>query len=120
MMRLPDRQELLDYAEGAAGQSAEVQKQILNLLASSPVVREQLAQIKQDLYLVSSQIPDYVPRSEFGADLAKLAQSWTTVVFNRKFSLTKFHRSREFFGLLAALAGLVLLVLIGLGLRMLG
>jgi hypothetical protein len=115
-MRLPDREDFLDYAEGAA-QSAEVQKKILKLLASSPLVREQLAGIKQDLYMVSSQIPDYAPRAEFGVELTKIAQAWTKIVYNRKFSLSKFHRSREFFGLLLFLVSLLLLILVGLGIQ---
>lgn len=116
-MRLPERQDFLDYAEGAS-QSAEMQKQILKLLASSPIIREQVAGLKQDLYLVSCQIPDYAPRVDFGADLSKLAQTWTKLVYNRKFSLSRFHRSREFFGLLLLLVSLLVLILVGLGLQL--
>lgn len=114
-MRLPERKDILDYVEGAAGQDSDVQKQILNLLASSSVMREQLVELKKDLYLVSAQVPDYTPDAQFGADVAKLTQAWLQLSYNRKFSMKNFHRSREFFGLMALLAGglLLLLALIG-------
>lgn len=114
-MKLPDRQEFLDYAEGVSGQDSEVQRQILNMLASSPLVREQLAELKRDLYLVNSQVPDYRPDAAFGAELARLSQNWVQLVYNRKFSMKNFTRSREFFGLLvlitSAMFALLLLLL---------
>lgn len=118
-MRLPDRQEFLDYAEGAAGQSTDVQRQILKLLASSPVMREQLAELKRDLYLASAQVPDYTPSAEFGAEITRLTQSWAQLAYTRKFSVKNFHRSREFFSLILFLAGLAFLVLAGVGIRIL-
>jgi len=114
-LKLPDRKDFLDYAEGAIGQDTLVQRQILSLLASSPIIREQLAEIKKDLYLVSAQIPDYSPDVNFGAEVGKLSQTWIQAVYNRKFSLKNFHRSREFFGLMALLVGAVLLLLVMLG-----
>lgn len=116
-MKLPDRQEFLDYAEGSAGQSAEVQRQILKMLASSPVMREQLADLKRDLYLASVQVPDYVPSAEFGSELSRLAQTWSQLAYARKFSLKHFYRSREFFGLILLLVAGALFVLVGIGLR---
>jgi hypothetical protein len=118
MMRLPGRDQLLDYAEHASGQEAEVQKRILQILASSQILREQLAEVKRDLYLVSSQIPDYTPDSAFGSELFKLSQSWLQLVYSRKFSLAHFYRSREFFGIMIALVGVILLALAMLGLRL--
>lgn len=118
-MKLPDRQEFLDYAEGTAGQDAEVQRQILKLLASSPVIREQLAELKRDLYLASVQVPDYIPSAEFGAEITRLTQSWAQLAYTRKFSLKNFHRSREFFHLLLFLAAAALLVLAGIGIKIL-
>ena len=114
-MKLPDRQDILDYVEGANGQDVQVQRQILSMLASSPMMREQLTELKKDLYLVSTQVPDYVPHPQFAAEVAKLAQTWTQVAYNRKFSMKNFHRSREFFGLMAFLAGAFLLLLAFLG-----
>lgn len=114
-MKLPDRQELLDYAEGTVGQSAETQRQILKMLASSPIMREQLAELKRDLYLASTQVPEYLPSAEFGAELSRLTQTWMQLSYSRKFSLQNFHRSREFFGLMLLLIGGIVLVLIAIG-----
>ncbi len=118
-MRLPDRDDLLDYVEGAAGQDKEVQRRILHLLASSAVMRESVAELKRDLYLVSSQIPDYAPDAATGAELMRLSQSWIQLVYERKFSLRNFHRSREFFALMLALGGVALLLLGLIGLSLL-
>lgn len=116
-LKLPDRKDFLDYAEGASLQDTQMQRQILNLLASSSVMREQLVELKKDLYLVSSQVPDYVPEAQFGAEVAKLAQTWLQVVYNRKFSMKNFHRSREFFGIISFVVGATLVLLVLLGLR---
>ncbi|MGZ3693756.1 MAG: hypothetical protein ACXWQO_06120 [Bdellovibrionota bacterium] len=117
-MRLPDRQEFLDYAEGTAGQSSDTQKQILKLLASSPVMREQLAELKRDLYLAAVQVPDYFPSTEFAAELTRLTQSWAQLAYTRKFSLKNFYRSREFFGLILFLVAAAFLLLAGVGIKL--
>lgn len=117
-MRLPDRDDLIDYVEHASGQDAEVQKRILHLLASSQIMREQVAELKRDLYKISVQIPDYAPDAAFGAEIMRLSQSWLQVVYARKFSLKNFYRSREFFGIILTLAGIALLVLGVLGFRL--
>lgn len=119
-MRLPDRDDLLDYVENASGQDTEVQKRVLQLLASSQLLREQISELKRDLYLVGSQIPDYAPDASFGAEIMRLAQTWQRTVYERKFSLRNFHRSREFFGLLLALVGVALLAIGVMGFRLLG
>ena len=114
-MKLPERQDFLDYVEGVQTQDVLIQRQILGLLASSSVIREQLSELKKDLYLVSSQVPDYHPDVNFAAEVGKLSQTWLQAVYNRKFSLKNFHRSREFFGLMALLLGAVLLLLVMIG-----
>jgi len=118
-VRLPDRDDILDYVEGASGQDAATQKRILQLLASSQVLREHVAELKKDLYVVSSQVPDYAPNVAFAAELTRLSQSWVQVVYVRRFSLRNFYRSKELFGLLLLLLGLTLLVLGLLGMRLL-
>lgn len=118
-MRLPERQDFLDYAEGSCS-DALLQKRILQMLASSPVMREQLAEIKRDLYMVSSQVPDYAPGAPFGAELSRLAQTWLQLAYNRKFAMRNFYRTREFFWLLVALAGGTLLVLALVGAHLMG
>ncbi|HEY8280662.1 MAG TPA: hypothetical protein VIH99_13620 [Bdellovibrionota bacterium] len=118
-MRLPDRDDILDYVENAAGQDAEVQKRILHMLASSQILREHLSELKRDLYLVGSQIPDYAPEAAFGAELMRLSQLWLHASYKRKFSLREFYRSQEFFGLVLGLVGILLLGLGILGLRLL-
>lgn len=95
-----------------AGQSSETQRQIMNLLASSPVVREQLAELKRDLYHVAAQVPDYRPDAAFAAELAKLSQNWSQLSLNRSLSARNFTGSREFSRLLAGIA-LVALALFG-------
>ena len=116
-MRLPDRQDFLDYAEGAYDQDKEVQKQILNFLASSSVMREQLAELKKDLYMVGSQIPDYSMSSTFAAEVSKLSQTWAKLMYERKFSLRQFYRSREFFYLMIFVSLILVFVLsmVGVG-----
>jgi hypothetical protein len=118
-MRLPDRRDFLDYAESAGGQDAEVQKRILSMLATSTVVREQLAELKKDLHIVASQVPDYGPDASLGPELVRLSQSWVQVIYTRKFSLKDFHRSSEFFGLILAIMGLALLLIGLLGFQLL-
>ncbi len=117
-MRMPDRNDLLDYVEDTAGQDRDVQRRILHMLASSQLMREHMAELKRDLYLVSAQVPDYMPDATTGAELMRLSRSWVQLVYERKFSLRNFHRSREFFGLMLALAGVTLLMLgiLGFGL----
>ena len=117
MNRLPDREELLDYVENTSGQDAEVQRRILQLLASSPVMREHMAEIKRDLYIVGSQIPDYSPDAAFGAEIMRLTQTWIRTAYNRQFSVKNFHRSREFFGILIAVGGALLLALAIVGMK---
>lgn len=117
-MKLPDRDDLLDYVEDAAGQDKEVQRRILHLLASSQLMRENVAELKRDLYLASSQVPDYAPDAHLGAELMRLSQTWVQLVYERKFSLRHFHRSREFFGLMLVLGGVTLLVLGLIGLSL--
>lgn len=116
-LSLPGREELLDYVENAAGQDAEVQKRILQLLASSQVMREHMAEIKRDLYLVGSQIPDYGPDAAFGAEIMRLTQTWIRTTYNRQFALRNFHRSREFFGILLVVAGALFLSIALVGLK---
>ncbi|MGZ3739229.1 MAG: hypothetical protein ACXVB9_07640, partial [Bdellovibrionota bacterium] len=103
-----------------AGQDADIQKRILQMLASSQVLREHMSEIKRDLYLAGSQIPDYAPDAAFGAELMRLTQTWIRTVYNRKFALRNFYRSREFFGILLAVTGLVLLAIGVAGFRLMG
>lgn len=110
-MKLPDRQEFLDYAEGVAGQDSETQRQIMNLLASSPVVREQLAELKRDLYHVAAQVPDYRPDAAFAAELTRLSQNWAQLNLNRSLSARHFTRSREFSRLLMGLGAAAAVIL---------
>jgi hypothetical protein len=119
-LKLPGRDDLLDYVENAAGQDAEAQKSVLQLLASSKILREQMAEVKRDLYLVGAQIPDYTPDAAFGAEIMRLSQTWIRAVYERKFSLKQFYRSQEFMGLLLALAGLLLLAVGLLGFHLIG
>lgn len=115
-MRLPDRNDILDYADGAHNIDAETQRAILNLLASSPILREQMAELKRDLYFVSTQVPDYHPTAAFGAEVTRLSQAWVKLAYARKFSLRQFYRSREFFFLMAfvGVGVLALLALVGM------
>jgi hypothetical protein len=106
--------DLLDYAEGGRNQRPEVQKQILNLLASSPLLRGQLAELKVDLYRVSTQIPDYPLEVSTAAEVTKLANLWIQMVYRRKFSLKLFYRSREFSMIFVWLAALFLVVWVAL------
>ncbi len=117
-MKLPERKDLLDYAEGAR-QEAAVQKQILHLLASSSLMREQLTELKKDLYLVGTQVPEYQPDVAFAGELGKLSQAWLRLVYERKFSIKKFHRSKEFYHLMLVLVGAALLLVGVIGWRLL-
>ena len=112
-MRLPDRFEILDYAENAAGQDANTQKRILQLLASSQILREHLAEVKRDLYMVGTQVPEYTPDAMFAAEVSKLSQTWFRTLYERRFSLRSFYRSREFYFFILGLLGTALLIQIG-------
>ena len=117
-MKLPERREFLFYAEGDRSQNEEAQRQILNLLASSQIIRQQLVEVKKDLYTVSVQVPDYHPTAQFGAELARLSETWAKVAYDRKFSLKNFYRSREFFSLMIFVAAMILMLLYFLGLSL--
>jgi|GEM_PF-5555703 len=119
-MRMPDRNDLIDYVEDTAGQDRDVQRRILHMLASSQVMRESMAELKRDLYLISAQVPDYAPDASTGAELLRLSQTWIQLVYERKFSLRHFHRSREFYGLMLALGGVTLLILGMIGFSLMG
>lgn len=118
-MKLPDRQDFLDYAEGAYDQDKEVQKRILNLLASSSVMREQLAELKKDLYMIGSQIPEYPMSTSFAAEVSKLSQNWAKLTFERKYSLREFYRSREFFILILFVGAILVFILSMIGITLL-
>lgn len=118
-MKLPDRKDFLDYADGARGIDAETQRRILQMLASSSILREQMAELKRDLYMVGAQVPEYAPSAAFGAEITKLAQSWVRLVYTRKFSLQHFHRSREFVLLLGVVGACLLGMLALVGMQLL-
>jgi hypothetical protein len=118
-MKLPGRDDLLDYVEDSGGQDKEVQRRILQMLASSAQMRESVAELKRDLYLVSSQVPDYAPDATTGAELMRISKAWVQAVYERKFSLRQFHRSREFFALMLVLAGVTFLLLGAFGIGLL-
>ena len=113
-LRLPERNEILDFAEGARGQDAETQKKILHLLVSSQIMRQQVADLKRDLYIIDVQVPDYSISKELGAQMAQLTQAWVKLQYSRKFSFKNFYRTNEFFSLMvfvaAALIGLIILI----------
>ncbi len=118
-MKLPDRKDFLDYADDARGIDAETQRRILQMLASSALLREQMAELKRDLYVVSAQVPDYAPAPSFGAELTRLAEAWVKLAYARKFSLKHFYRAREFFFLIAFVGIGILGLLVLLGLQLL-
>ncbi len=117
-MKLPERKDFLYYVESDPEQSSGAQQSILALISSSAVVRQQIVEVKKDLYLVSVQVPEYEPTAHFGMELARLSDSWAKISYNRKFSVRHFYRSREFFGLILTVAAMLglLLYFIGLGL----
>lgn len=117
-MRFPDRRDFLDYAEEAPGQSVEVQKQILKILASSPVMREQLLELKKDFYLVDALVPDYMPSPVLASEVTKLGQAWMKIVYARKFSLNQFHRTKEFFYLMLFVGACLLFLLAAFGVHL--
>ena len=63
---------------------------------------------------------DLAPGAAFGAEIMRLTQTWIRTVYERKFALRNFHRSKEFFGLMLALAGAALLAIGVMGFRLLG
>lgn len=118
-MRLPERKDFLRYAENDTELSPEVQKAVLILLASSSTVRKEVAELKRDLYLVDVQVPDFLPTVEMGVELAKLSDTWVSLLYQRQFSLRNFYRSREFFHLLLMVGGVLALLLLGVGISIL-
>ena len=103
-MKLPERKDFLDYAESSSAQDPELQKQILRLLASSQEYREQMAELKKDLYMIEVQIPEYPLRASFAADLARVSKEWIDLRFAREFSFKNFHTTKEFLWILLGMA----------------
>jgi len=114
-LKIPERKDFLRYAENDLDLPPEVQKAVLTLLASSSTVRKEVAELKRDLYLVDVQVPDFLPTVEMGVELAKLSDTWVSLLYKRQFSLKNFYRSREFFHLLLFVGGVLALLLLGVG-----
>lgn len=115
-MRLPSREELLEFVESDGSSNAQTHRQILGLIASSKVVREQVAELKQDLYWVDSQVPDYVPGVSLGLEITRLTKSWGVSEYKRSFSLKEYYRAKEFLYLMLFLFGGILMLFIFLNL----
>lgn len=84
MIELPGRKEFIEYAEGATVEP-EVQERILQLLASSALVRENLSELKRDLYRVDVLIPDFQPDANFRLEVAKVIPVWLKKGDRRRF-----------------------------------
>lgn len=117
-MKFPDRKDFLDYAEGHPLSDPEVQRQVLKMLASSRLYREQMAELKKDLYLVDVQVPEYVLSASYVSKLAKLSQSWIELQFARDYGFKGFYRTKEFLWVGVVLAvGLLSVLLLLLAFR---
>lgn len=91
-----DGQHLVFFAENLGDLPTETHKKILNSVASNREVREVIESIRQDLYLIESQIPEYSLHSEFRADLKNLAMLWMQKQIRQKLTLRRFFLGREF------------------------
>ncbi|MCO5141470.1 MAG: hypothetical protein M9962_00090 [Oligoflexia bacterium] len=111
-MKLPSREDMMEFVEGDAGLNAHMHRQILDLIASSKVVREQVTELKQDLYWVDSQVPDYLPGVSLGLEITRLTKSWGASEYKRSFSLKDYYRAKEFTYLMLFLFGGVLMLFI--------
>ncbi len=110
-MTLPDRNDFLDYAEGAPLKSADIQKNILLLLASSKIYREQCAELQRDLYHIDVKIPEYPVTPPMAVDLSILANDWVKLRLARSMSFRTFTRTREFVLLLVGIFGACVFIL---------
>jgi hypothetical protein len=108
---LPEQKDFIDYAEGRACRTNEVQRQVLQMLATSPELRKQVAELKKDIYLVNAQIPEFEADPAFAQELRGVAEAWLRLSLSRRFAFPKFLKAKEFFALVALIvAGIVLLV----------
>ncbi len=110
-MTLPDRNDFLDYVEGAALKNADVQKNILLLLAGSQVYREQCAELRRDLYQIEVKVPEYSITEVMAADLANLAKDWVKLEAARRTSFRSFTKTREFLTLVIVLGAAFVFIL---------
>ena len=108
-MRFPDREDILQYVEGAQHVEGPVQKQIFQLMASNAVLREQIAELRKDLYEVETQIPDFSYTETFDKDLRGLAQTWLKLSYDRKNSFQLFYKNWEFWKVFLYLFGVYFL-----------
>jgi hypothetical protein len=108
--RMPQYQDFIDYAEGVTLRDADLQRKVLQMLAVSSELRQQMTVLKRDLYLINSQIPDFECEAAFNEELRLVAQSWIKMSLSRQFSFPKFLDAKEFFAVVSILiaAGLVL------------
>lgn len=111
-MKLPTREDLLEFVESSAGLDMSTHRQILDLIGSSRIVREQISELKQDLYWVDVQVPDYLPGASMGLEITRLTKSWGATEYKRNFSVKEYYRAKEFLYLMLFLFGGIIMLFI--------
>ena len=94
-LKLPEQEDLFRFAEGVPARDPVVERQIRQILASNSLVRQEMSEIKKELYRLECQLPHYTLRPEFGADIAKMAQSWCAIRAKEKLSFQNFWKEKE-------------------------
>lgn len=100
----------MDYAESGLLPDPEVQRRVLQILAASPELREQMNQLKKDLYLVNAQIPEFEADEALSQGLRTLAEAWFQRSLRKRFAFAHFLNTKEFFGFMSLLIFLALVV----------
>ena len=76
--------EILRFAEGISDLNPDREEQLLSQVASSPDLRQKIAELRRDLYLVECQIPEYEPSVELLLEAEKLSRVWSNRVMGKE------------------------------------
>lgn len=68
--------DLLAFIEGNRDANPSVGQKILQELPTNPKLRQRMAELQRDLYLVDSEIPSVQPSAQFLLEVNKLGTVW--------------------------------------------
>ncbi len=109
--------DLIRFAENASELSLDAHRSIMEKVAGDPELRKKVAQVRKDLYLVETQIPEYSISTEFHGDLKNLAELWLKSRFEKRLKMRKFLFGKEFLTFAAVMIGILLVALTVIYLR---
>ncbi len=113
-----DEQELICFVENATELDPDAHKRIMEQVAANPDLRERVARIRKELYIVDSQIPEYDISREFHEELKSLAELWLRSKLKQKLRMRRVLFGKEFPLFASALIILLLVALAVIYLRL--